>query len=182
MWSGVKQDSYQAIAYSYQNNRLPKKWTQTSIVLIPKTTNLATTKDYRLISLWNTLYSLITRILMDQWRPILGNTIHEAQASFLSSKDLQEIFHSICTSDQRNSNCFLAKIDREKAYDRLQRDFLEDMLLKNGYSSKWTRWIMAFVTEVSYIITTNGHILSPCKQKKDFNKVILISILFHFMC
>ena len=48
------------------------------------------------------------------------------------------------------------KLDMSKAYDRVKWVFLENILLKMGFSNTWTAFIMECVTTVSYSILVNG--------------------------
>ncbi|PNX60847.1 ribonuclease H, partial [Trifolium pratense] len=53
------------------------------------------------------------------------------------------------------------KLDISKAYDRINWDFLKDMMAKMGFSQKWIGWIMLCVETVDYSIIVNGHMVGP---------------------
>ena len=48
------------------------------------------------------------------------------------------------------------KLDMSKAYDRVEWDFLEKILLKMGFSDTWVALIMECITTMSYSILVNG--------------------------
>jgi len=48
------------------------------------------------------------------------------------------------------------KLDMEKAYDRLEWDFLFACLVELGFHEKWIRWIKECVTTVSYSLLINN--------------------------
>lgn len=50
-------------------------------------------------------------------------------------------------------------MDLAKAYDRVDWDFLEGMLLKIGFCRKWTDWVMHCVRSVWYSVRCNGTML-----------------------
>lgn len=50
----------------------------------------------------------------------------------------------------------MIKTDMSKAYDRVQWDFILEVLVKLGFSSKWISLIMQCVTTVSYAVLING--------------------------
>ena len=48
------------------------------------------------------------------------------------------------------------KLDMSKVYDRVEWPFLEAIMVKLGFDSKWIQLIMACVTTVSYSDLVNG--------------------------
>ena len=51
----------------------------------------------------------------------------------------------------------LFKIDFEKAYDHVKWDFLDHVLEKKGFSSRWRTWMRRCLSTVSYAILVNGN-------------------------
>lgn len=54
------------------------------------------------------------------------------------------------------STGLLFKLDLEKAYDRVDWDFLSYLLWRMGFGVKWRRWIQECVLTVSFSIVVNG--------------------------
>lgn len=50
----------------------------------------------------------------------------------------------------------VVKTDMSKAYDRIEWDFLERVLLQLGFDPVWVNWVMECVTTVSYSYLING--------------------------
>ena len=48
------------------------------------------------------------------------------------------------------------KLDMRKAYDRVEWKFLEQIMLKMGFTSKWIQLISAYIRSVSFSIMLNG--------------------------
>lgn len=44
----------------------------------------------------------------------------------------------------------------KKAYDRLEWDFLEEVMRHMGFENVWIQWIMSCVTTVKYSVLING--------------------------
>jgi hypothetical protein len=47
------------------------------------------------------------------------------------------------------------KLDYEKAYDRVDWQFLQEMLLSRGFDGKWVNWIMRMVKGGSICVSLN---------------------------
>ena len=82
--------------------RISEDLTRVKLVLIPKTPNPETVSHLRPISLCNTLYELLTKILVNILKPFLSYMIHPAQSDFVPGKwamdsyiITQEILHVI---------------------------------------------------------------------------------------
>ena len=48
------------------------------------------------------------------------------------------------------------KLDTPKAYDRVERVFLEKIMLKLGFNARWVKLIMACVSSVKYSVRFNS--------------------------
>ena len=66
---------------------------------------------------------------------------------------LHEVLHELHRSKSRG---LILKIDFEKAYDRVRRDFLETVMQGKGFPQKWISWVMATVKGGKVCINVNG--------------------------
>lgn len=58
----------------------------TNIVLIPKSKNPTKSSDFRLISLYNVIYKIASKVLINRLKPIMPAVIFNNQSAFLSSR------------------------------------------------------------------------------------------------
>ena len=124
---------------------------RTLIALIPKIQGPKTLGNYRLISLCNTVYKVITDVLVARIL-FLDKLVSPLQTAFVPGRKginnaiiVQEIVHSI--SKAKGKEGFMAiKIDLEKAYDKLEWGFNRERLL--GY-----KFPMALVVLTPYFAT-----------------------------
>ena len=49
------------------------------------------------------------------------------------------------------------KIDFEKAYDHVDWDFLDHVLDRKGFSTRWRSWMRGCLSSISYAILVNGN-------------------------
>ena len=108
------------------------------IVLLPKKSMKKKISDYRPISLINSLYKIIAKVLSGYLRGVLHETIHSTQGTFVQGRQIVDavlIANEIVDEKRRSGQeGIVFKIDFEKAYDLVSWDFLDHMLEKNPQS------------------------------------------------
>jgi hypothetical protein len=123
---------------------MPSGVNDTAIVLIPKTKNPTSLKDFRPISLCNVIYKVVAKCLANRLRPLLQEIISETQSAFIPGRMITDnaiiAFESIYALQQgsKGAGKYCAyKLDLMKAYDRVDLNYLEEVLRKFGFAKKW---------------------------------------------
>lgn len=70
----------------FVDRRVPDYLNRTHIALIPKIQGLETLGNYRPISLCNTVYKIITKIIVARLRPFLDKLISPLQTAFVPGR------------------------------------------------------------------------------------------------
>lgn len=99
-------------------------------MLITKIKGPKTLGNFRPINLCNTIYKIVTKIIVARLRPYLEKLISPLQSAFVPGRKgidnaiiVQELIHSI--SRKKGTVGYMAiKIDLEKAYDKLEWSFI----------------------------------------------------------
>ncbi|KAL4367435.1 hypothetical protein GQ457_05G028150 [Hibiscus cannabinus] len=76
---------------------------------------------------------------------------------FLPISLCMEVIHSMCRK-KGATKWMVIKVDLEKAYDRLEWNFIEDTLLDLGLPRVFVSWIMVCVRSVSMQVIWNGNV------------------------
>lgn len=142
------------------NGRIEGTINSTFIALIPKRTGRLSFSDYRLISLCNTLYKIISKIVAERLKGTLSKFISPEQFGFMKHMNIhdivvatQEILHTI---QSKNLKAAVLKIDLNKAYDRVDWDFMRMVLHKIGLGREAVAWIMRCIRNTSLAVLING--------------------------
>ena len=70
-WPIIKKEVILAIHHFFLHNEMPASWKNTYIALIPKISNPRTVNDYRPISLYNTIYKIIAKLLVNGMKVLM---------------------------------------------------------------------------------------------------------------
>ena len=114
--------------------------------------------EFRLISLCNVIYKILSKVIANRLKPIINSIISEDQSAFITDNILIAFksLHHMKTQYLGKEGYMALKLDMSKAYDRVEWLFLEKILLKMGFQESWVRMIMDCITTVSYSILVNG--------------------------
>ena len=140
---------------SLNSGRMPCRLNETYICLIPKVKSPQKITKFRLISLCNMVYKLISKILAKKLKRVLAAVIDESQSAFapgrLITDNMLVAFETMHYIDQRKKGkeaLIAIKLDMSKAYDRVEWVYLEAMMRKMGFHKRWISLIMMCVTTV----------------------------------
>jgi len=141
----------------------PTEINGTFIVLIPKVHNPLSLNQFRPISLCNVVYKIISKALANRLKMVLPDIISEEQSTFVPGRIITdnvlvayECLHYMRTNRSKNNAYCALKLDMEKAYDRVEWNYLEAIMLKLGFSRLWVDKVMMCVTSVSFSTLFNG--------------------------
>ena len=125
----------------YKHNRFVKSLNATFLVLIPKKCNANDIKDLRSISLVGGLYKILTKVLANKIKRVMGLVVSQSQNASVEGRQILDsalIANEAVDSILRNKETRLSyKLDIEKAYDHISWDFLLQILEMMGFGRKW---------------------------------------------
>ncbi|RVW99807.1 LINE-1 retrotransposable element ORF2 protein [Vitis vinifera] len=159
----------------FHNNGIINQNTNASfIILLPKKSQSKKISDFRPISLITCLYKVIAKVLSGLLGGVLLETIHSTQGAFVQGRQILDavlIANEIVDEKRRSrEEGVVFKIDFEKAYDHVKWDFLDHVLEKKGFSSKWRIRMRGCLSSVSYAILVNGNAKGWVKASKGLRQ------------
>jgi hypothetical protein len=90
-------------------------------VLLPKTDEANTVRDYRLIALIHNIGKLFAKVLVGQLAPQLSELVHPYQNAFIKGRSIHDNFRLVHSSVRlmhtRRSASLLLKVDIARAFD-----------------------------------------------------------------
>ncbi|XP_015959674.1 uncharacterized protein LOC107483570 [Arachis duranensis] len=162
-WEILSKEVCDVVKQIFREGSLPEDLGETTIVLIPKTNQPESLNQLRPISCCNFMYKIVTRILVGRLRRVLDAIISPVQCAFVKGRLIQdnivivqEAFHKLNKKGNQDSNDIAIKLDMNKAYDRLEWNFIQRVMEKFGFNREWVRLIMSCVKSASYRFKING--------------------------
>lgn len=114
------------------------------------------------ISLCSVLYKVISKVIANRSNMVLDICIDEAQGAFVPGRLIldtvlvaYELMHALKRKRTGKKGSFALKLDMSKAYDRVEWDFMEGMMLQMGFDTRWVELIIHCISLVSYFVMVN---------------------------
>ena len=160
-WDIIGVEVTTAIGQFFTSGFLPAAANATILSLVPKKQGASAVTDYRPISCLNTVYKVISRLLVRRLKPMLQDLIVPNQTAFVKGRLLIE--NTILAGELVNgyhkhtsSKRITIKVDIAKAFDTLSWEFLFSCLEGIDVPPLFIRWLRACVCTPSYMVGYNG--------------------------
>jgi hypothetical protein len=130
------------------------------LILIPKTPEASTLKDYQPIALIHLVSKLFTKVLSNRLAPKLASLIHPTQSAFIKGHVIQDSFryvHSVAMMlHVHNKPSLLLKVDIACAFDSVAWSFLLEIMQHIGFPQRWRDWTSTLLSSASTHVCLNG--------------------------
>ncbi|KAF7802375.1 ribonuclease H [Senna tora] len=164
-WNTVHEGVTNMVSSFVSRGHILRTMNQTHIALIPKVEYPSSFKDYRPISLCNTTYKIISKVLTNRLQAVMADIISPNQNAFVKGRLIQdniliasETLHYIRGCKRTKGGWVTLKVDLQKAYDKISWSFLHDVLEYMNFPPLWKQLLMQCVTTTSMRVKVNGEL------------------------
>ncbi|KAK1299943.1 putative ribonuclease H protein [Acorus calamus] len=160
-WEIVGDDVVNAVKEFFTSGRLLKQFNHSFICLVPKEPNADSMDSFRPISLCNTIYKLITKILATRLQSVLPKLVSLNQTAFVQGPSISHgilLAHELVRylNHQGKSARSAIKVDLRKAFDSIRWPFVYEVLYGMNFPNRWISWIKGCIETPKYSMLING--------------------------
>ena len=116
--------------------------------LLSKVAGIPRVSELRPITLLQTDYKILTRILAKRLIKVLPEIIRSGQSCSVKDMGIQKAVFKILSTleyiEKNNLKAAMVSLDQEKAFDRVMIRFLEQTMEKMNFPKRWIEWIRLF--------------------------------------
>lgn len=146
---------------SFELGTLPSSLTQALISLIPKKNkDLEDCGSWRPVSLLNSDIKLLAKTLASRLDPCLLSIISKDQTGFMRgrqlSSNIRRLLNIILSKPESQVPEIVISIDAEKAFDRVEWDYLFSVLYRFGFGQNFISWIKLLYSAPVASVRTNS--------------------------
>ncbi|XP_055824484.1 uncharacterized protein LOC129893019 [Solanum dulcamara] len=160
-WEIIKEDLFRVVLSFFNGQTLPKYYTHTCLVLLPKVSHPNKLSEFRPISLSNFTNKIISKLLCLRLAPTLPTLISPNQSGFVKNRSIsenimlaQEIIHQIKKPNVGGN--VVIKLDMAKAYDRVSWSYICLILRRMGFGERFIDMVWRIMSHNWYSIIING--------------------------
>lgn len=161
-WSDIKSLLFDSFKYSYNNMCLSQNQKLSILNLLPKKEkDLRYLANWRPVSLLNTDYKILTKVLAIRLQKVIYKLINSDQVGYVKGRfigeNIRTMFDIMNYIDNSKESGFFVQVDFEKAFDSIEWSFLIKGLKSYNFGSYFINWIKILYTDISSCVGNNGY-------------------------
>ena len=163
-WDSLRVPLISVFNECFRDGSLTPSQREGIVRLIHKKDDVRDPKNWRPISLLNTDYKLASKVITERLKKVMSSIVHQDQTCGVVGRTIFSNLHLIRDIldmiDKTNEPAILVTLDQEKAFDRVDHNFLMRVLSKFGFGPSFCRWVEIFYNRVFSRIIVNDKLSS----------------------
>lgn len=140
-------------------------------------------KNYRPITMLNTDFKILAKILANRLKEVIPSIIKTNQAYSIKGKDIADITMSIRDTirymKEKNEDGYIISLDFEKAFDRVEHVYLFEVLKCFNFGENFINWIKVLYKGALTKIKCNGFITECFRITRSIRQGCPLSSLLY---
>lgn len=131
-------------------------------------------KNFRPITMLNTDFKILAKVLANRLKNVMPNIIETNQAYGVKARDIADVTSSIRDIvgyiKEKGKTAYVISMDFEKAFDRVEHGFLFAVLKEFGFGNNFIKWISVLYRDIFTKVKCNGFLTQPFKVLRSIRQ------------
>ncbi|KAK3530736.1 hypothetical protein QTP70_000758 [Hemibagrus guttatus] len=178
-WAVIGQDVLDVLRDSIRRGELPLSCRRAVLTLLPKKGDLTHLKIWSPVSLLCTYCKLLSKALASRLTKVMEQLIHQDQMYCVPDRSIfdnvylvRDILHVSRLLGLKTGLIFL---DQEKAFDRVEHEYLWKVLETFGFNPGFIGMIRVLYCEIESVLKVNGGLCAPFKVLRGIRQGCALS-------
>ena len=184
-WPLIKEKFIKVATHVQLLHKLTNTQQQAVLKLLHKKAEKDNLKNWRPISLLCVDYKIITKTLANRLKHVLDDIISPDQTCGIPSRSIfsnLSLYRNVIThSKQKNIKGFIIALDQEKAFDRVNHDFLFRIMKKFNFGPSFINWIRTLYYNNKSFLLLDGYLSLPIAINRGVRQGCPLSALLYLL-
>jgi hypothetical protein len=185
-WEEVVGDMRLLFNQMFGDRHLSRQQKQGVIVCVPKKERPRTPEDYRPITLLNTDYKILARLIAARLSPILADLLHPTQHCGVPGTSIFDavatLRDAIAYAETEQRPLCVVSLDFKEAFDRISHTYILSVLRSYGFSERFIASIRMMYEDTMSALQVNGHLSAPIPIQCGVRQGCPLSMILFALC
>ncbi len=182
-WKIIGSDYFEVVKDCIYKGILPKSCQRAVLALLPKKGDLTMLKNWRPVALLCVDYKILSKCIANRLNKVLCEIIHKDQSYCVKGRSITDNLHLmkdlIDYAQYNNHNIGILSLDQEKAFDRVDHQFLFKTLQSFGFGKNICLVIQLLYNDATCMIGIAGGLSVPIKVRRGIRQGCPLSGQFY---
>ena len=184
-WSDIQDDFLEVVSSSYDNSILSKIMRTAILTLVFKKGDKRRLKNWRPISLLCADYKIIAAAMAGRLKKLLAHLTSPDQTCSVPKRsifsNLRITRDLIKFTKDKNIEAVILNLDQEKAFDRVDHDFMDKVLNTMNIGPNFRKWVKTLYSQILCKIYNNGNLSAAVTIMRGVRQGCPLSALLYIL-